>query len=129
MRTAPLVLAALLAVAGCSGSDNSAAPTPGPTSASPSPSAGTTGPTVHDLRALVRNRWSNDALAIAVGDSVRVTDTDPDVPHNFVVAGVGRSQTMGEGDVFTLRFPKAGTFAFVCTFHEAVGMTGTITVR
>jgi plastocyanin len=83
---------------------------------------------VHDLRALPRNRWSTDALTIAVGDSVRVTDNDPDAPHNFVVPGVGESDTMEEGDVFTLRFPKAGTFEFVCTFHEST-MKGTVLVR
>jgi plastocyanin len=68
-------------------------------------------------------------LTLAAGDSVKVTDADPDVPHNFVVSGVGRSETMSSGDVFTLRFPTAGTFQFVCTFHQAQGMEGTITVR
>lgn len=127
-----MALAAVLAggLASCSGSDGATAtPTVTPATSAPSAtSTGTPGRTVHDLRALPRNRWSNDALTIAVGDSVRVTDVDPDVPHNFVVAGIGESDTMEQGDVFTLRFPKAGTFAFVCTFHEPT-MKGTIVVR
>lgn len=126
-----MVVAALLTatLSACSGADDTAGPTPAPGTLAPTTaSPGTSGATVHDLRALPRNRWSSDALTIAVGDSVRVTDTDPDAPHNFVVAGVGQSATMQEGDVFTLRFPKAGTFDFVCTFHEAQ-MTGTVTVR
>ena len=129
MRIIPLALAVVLAggLASCSGSDDStAAPTP---TASPSAtSTGTPGSTIHDLRALPRNRWSSDTLTIAVGDSIRVTDNDPDAPHNFVVPGVGESETLEEGDVFTLRFPKAGTFAFVCTFHEST-MTGSVLVR
>ncbi|HUR15349.1 MAG TPA: cupredoxin domain-containing protein [Mycobacteriales bacterium] len=129
MRTLPLALAALLAtgLTACSDSgDGTASATTAPTSASPTP-AGTTGATVHDLRALRGNRWSVATLTIAAGDTVKVTDADSDVPHNFVVPGVGRSKTLNDGDVFTLRFPTAGTFSFECTFHD--GMDGTITVR
>jgi plastocyanin len=84
---------------------------------------------VHGLRALTGRRWSDDALTLAVGDSVKVTDFDPETPHNFTVAGVGHSGTLGEGDTFTLRFDKPGSYAFECTFHASQGMTGTITVR
>lgn len=134
MRISPLVVAAFL-VAGavaCSSSDDDTA-TPNP---SPAPSLGTPTPTVtsglgtvHDIRALNGNRWSDDALVLAVGDTVKVTDIDPEEQHNFVVEGVGRSPTLGEGDTFSLRFGKAGTYEFVCTFHESQGMTGTVTVR
>ena len=133
MRMIPFALAAVLASgrAGCSSSDTTAStPTPTPTTASPTATTpGTTGGTVHDLKALAGNRWSVGTLSLAVGDTVKVTDADPDVPHNFVVAGVGQSKTMNSGDVFTLTFPKAGTFDFVCTFHQSQGMEGTITVK
>lgn len=133
MRTYPLAVVVVLAGAltACSSSSKTAT-TPSPSAGTTSPASATTGTTggvVHDLKALPGNRWSVGTLALAVGDSVKVTDTDPDVPHNFVVDGVGRSQTMNKGDVFTLRFPTAGTFSFVCTFHQALGMEGTITVR
>ena len=130
MRTLPLALAVVLAgaVTGCSSSSNKAAPSPSSASPTTAPS-GTAGGTVHDLKALPGNRWSVGTLTLAVGDSVKVTDADPDVPHNFVVSGVGQSETMNSGEVFTLRFPAAGTFQFVCTFHQSQGMEGTITVR
>jgi plastocyanin len=131
MRTLPLAVAVALAGAltSCSGSSNDNA-APSPSSASPTTApSGTAGGTVHELKALPGNRWSVGTLIVAVGDSVKVTDADPDVPHNFVVGGVGRSETMNSGDVFTLRFPAAGTFQFVCTFHQAQGMEGTITVQ
>jgi plastocyanin len=132
MRTLPLAVAVALAGAltACSGSSDDAAPSPSATTASPTTApSGTAGGTVHELKALPGNRWSVGTLTLAAGDSVKVTDADPDVPHNFVVSGVGRSETMSSGDVFTLRFPTAGTFQFVCTFHQAQGMEGTITVR
>jgi plastocyanin len=36
---------------------------------------------------------------------------------------------MNPGQTQTLRFSKAGTFSFVCSYHQAEGMTGTLTVR
>lgn len=132
MRSLPLAVAVVLAgaVTACSSSSNDASPSPSPSSASPTTApSGTAGGTVHDLKALPGNRWSVGTLALAVGDSVKVTDADPDVPHNFVVSGVGQSKTMNSGDVFTLTFDKAGTYDFVCTFHQSQGMEGTITVR
>jgi plastocyanin len=132
MRIFPLALAVVLAgaVTACSSSSKSAAPSPSPSSASPTTApSGATGGTVHELKALPGNRWSVGTLTLAVGDSVKVTDADPDVPHNFSVSGVGHSDTMTNGQVFTLRFPAAGTFQFVCTFHQSQGMEGTITVQ
>jgi plastocyanin len=134
MRITSVALAVLLisGLAACSSSDDDATPNPSPApSQSPSSSTAATGKgtgTVHDLRALAGNRWSTGTLALKVGDSVKVTDADTDVPHNFHVAGVGQSGTMNGGDTFTLRFDKAGTFDFVCTFHQSQGMEGTITV-
>lgn len=134
MRITPLVVAAVLvsAAVACASSEDQTAtprPTPAPSQGLPSPTSSATASTVHDLRALTLNRWSEKALTLAVGDTVKVTDTDPEALHSFVVPGVGRSETMSEGDTFSLRFTKAGTYAFVCSFHEAQGMTGTITVR
>jgi plastocyanin len=36
---------------------------------------------------------------------------------------------MPTGATFTYRFLKAGTFDFICSYHDAGGMTGTITVK
>ncbi|MDP9182404.1 MAG: cupredoxin domain-containing protein [Actinomycetota bacterium] len=123
---APVLVAGAVA---CASSDDETAtpnPTPAPSQESPSGSVGTG--TVHDVSATTGNHWSPSTLTLKAGDSVKVTDVDPDAPHNFVVAGVGRSKTLNEDDTFTLTFPTAGTFDFVCTFHETQGMVGTITV-
>ena len=133
MKTLQLVAATTL-VAGavaCASSDDETRtpnPSPAPSQASPSGSGPAATGAVHELRALAGNHWSVGALTLKAGDSVKVIDADNDVPHNFVVDGVGRSETMNGGDEFRLTFPNAGTFAFVCTFHENQGMKGTITV-
>jgi plastocyanin len=132
MRTFPTLLVAVLLVgpAACSSDDDTATPSPAPSASSAAPTTSATAPatsgTVHDVRALKGNRFSPTALTLAVGDSVKVTNSDPDVPHNFIVAGVGSSPTLQSADTFTLRFDKAGSFEFVCSFHD--GMEGTVTV-
>jgi plastocyanin len=128
MRTFPIVLAAVLAAgtAGCSSDDKTASPTPTPATTSAGTGAtGGTAPVIHMRRG---NSFSPSELTVAVGTKVKVVDDDGDAPHNIVVDGVGRSETMQEGDEFSLTFSKAGTFQFVCTFHEAQGMKGTVTV-
>ena len=129
MRINRLAVAALIAVGAvsCGGSDDTAGPSPSPTPSQPAASS-SDGGTVEELKALPGRRWSVGTLTLKVGDSVKVVDADPDDPHNFTVDGVGHSPTMSNGDTFVLRFDKAGTFGFVCTFHESQGMTGTITV-
>jgi cytochrome c oxidase subunit II len=58
--------------------------------------------------------WSNNGTAIH-----NVTFSNQSVPS---------SDTQNSGDKFELKFSKPGTYQYVCTFHEAVGMRGTITV-
>ena len=126
MRTFPLVFVAALVAgaAGCSSEDKTASPSPTPVTTS----AGTTGDTAPVIHMRRGNSFSPSELTVAVGTAVKVVDDDGDAPHNIVVDGVGRSETMNEGDEFSLTFAKAGSFQFVCTFHEAQGMKGTVTV-
>ena len=126
MRIFPIVVAALVAAgaAGCSSDDDKTA-SPTHTPATTTSSGGAGGSVIHMKRG---NSFSPSELTVPVGTAVKVVDDDGDAPHNFVVDGVGRSETMNEGDEFSLTFAKAGTFQFVCTFHESQGMKGTITV-
>jgi plastocyanin len=48
-------------------------------------------------------------------------------PHNVTFDGGAQSSTMQGGESFRLQFPKAGSYAYLCTFHA--GMAGTVTVR
>jgi plastocyanin len=35
---------------------------------------------------------------------------------------------MNQGDTFEIKFTQAGTYTYVCKFHEANNMRGTVTV-
>ncbi len=50
--------------------------------------------------------------------------------HNVVFDNgqVPSSETMNQGDTFEVKFTRAGTYSYVCKFHEANNMRGTITV-
>lgn len=59
-------------------------------------------------------QWKNDGTAVhnVVFDNQQVPSSDP----------------MNRGDTFEVKFTKAGTYTYVCKFHEANNMRGTITV-
>jgi plastocyanin len=75
------------------------------------------------------DRFSPGSVTLHVGDSVLVTDTDAVAPHTFTISALGvDSGGMSQGDTFRFRFTRAGRFTFVCSYHQAAGMTGTLTV-
>ena len=81
----------------------------------------------HALEMTSGFRFSPSSLTIAVGDSVRVHNAATEA-HTFT-GSTFDSGNMNSGAVKTFRFPKAGTFDFVCSYHQTSGMTGTLTVR
>ena len=68
-------------------------------------------------------------VSVKVGDVVQWTN-DGTAVHNvtFDNKSVPNSDTMNGNDKYELKFSKAGTYHYVCTFHVSVGMQGTITV-
>jgi plastocyanin len=67
------------------------------------------------------------ALAIAVGDTVTWTNSDP-VPHTATADdGTFDSGAMDQGATYSFTFATAGEFAYTCLYHPE--MAGTITVR
>lgn len=67
--------------------------------------------------------------SVKVGDVVEWTNTG-NALHNvtFDNQQVPTSDTMNGGDKYEVKFSKPGTYHYVCTFHIAAGMQGTITV-
>ena len=59
-------------------------------------------------------QWKNDGTALhnVVFDNQLVPSSDP----------------MNQGDAFEVKFTQAGTYTYVCKFHETQNMRGTITV-
>jgi Heme/copper-type cytochrome/quinol oxidases, subunit 2 len=67
--------------------------------------------------------------SVKVGDVIQWTNQGTAI-HNVVFdnRAVPASDTMNGGDKYQLKFLKPGTYHYVCTFHVASGMNGTITV-
>jgi cytochrome c oxidase subunit II len=68
-------------------------------------------------------------ITAKVGDVVEWKNGGTAV-HNVVFdnQAVPSSDPMIQGDVFEVKFSKAGTYSYVCKFHETQNMRGTITV-
>ncbi|MCW2668956.1 MAG: blue (type 1) copper domain protein [Frankiales bacterium] len=103
------------------------APRPSPTR-SPAPKPTIPKGTTHTIHMQSPYAFSPMTLTIAVGDSIRVVNDDS-THHTFTDSGVFDSGDMGGGASYTYRFTRAGTFDFVCTYHESLGMKGRVTVR
>jgi plastocyanin len=74
-------------------------------------------------------QFSPSTFSVASGDTITVTNSTPGTPHTFTVTGQTIDVTVSPAssqDV-TIDLP-AGTYPFVCRFHQASGMTGTLTV-
>jgi len=72
-------------------------------------------------------RFHPGVLTINRGDSVTWVWEDRGVQHNVVFSGF-RSRTQTSGS-YSVRFTRAGTFAYRCTIHAAEGMRGKIIVH
>jgi len=72
-------------------------------------------------------KFSPNSAAVKVGDVVE-WDNSGSVAHNVTFDDFSAitSDTMNSGDSYQVKFTKAGTYQFHCTFHP--GMEGTVTV-
>jgi len=105
-------LVALVAAAGCGGSDGGSAVDP----------ADVEGPVVV-LRDIA---FSPAEITVPAGDTVTWVFDDRGIPHNVVADDKAfESETMDDGR-FTHRFGEPGTFGYVCTLHP--NMKGTVRV-
>jgi plastocyanin len=101
-------------------------PRPSPTRPKPSPThAGKT----YGVNEVAIDRFSPSTLTIRVGDTVLATNKDSSA-HTFTVPALGKdSGNMDSGETYRLTFTRAGTFHFVCTYHDSFGMNGDVTVK
>jgi plastocyanin len=72
-------------------------------------------------------RFHPGTLNVSRGDSVTWSWNIRNSEHNVTFHGP-RSRTGSSGS-FTVRFPRAGTFDYVCTIHVSEGMRGKIIVH
>jgi plastocyanin len=89
-------------------------------SALPATAAGTT------VRA-TDNAFTPQSVTVSVGDTVTWRN-DGDNAHE-VTASAFKSGNLDPGKSYTWTASKAGTFSYVCRYHESLGMKGTVVVR
>lgn len=80
------------------------------------------------VEAVDGNKFAPARITINVGDTVTWRNSDPNTPHNSVsVDDVWDSDNLETGDEFSFTFEQAGTYGYVCTYHN--GMNGTVVVQ
>jgi plastocyanin len=67
--------------------------------------------------------------SVKSGDTVTIKNTTTDTPHNFTVTGQNIGVTLQPGKSAKVKIDlPPGTYPFFCSFHQSLGMTGTLTV-
>lgn len=74
-------------------------------------------------------KFAPTTVTAKVGDVIQWKNNGTAV-HNVVFDNqqVPSSESMNQGDTFEVKFTKPGTYSYVCKFHEANNMRGTVTV-
>lgn len=73
------------------------------------------------------NEFRPKSATVSVGDTVTWKNTGQ-APHE-VTSSAFKSGNLDAGESYSWTATKAGTYSYVCQYHESVGMTGTLTVR
>jgi plastocyanin len=68
--------------------------------------------------------------SVKSGTTVTLKNTTTDTPHNFTVTGQNIDVTLQPGKSAKVKIDlPPGTYPFFCSFHQSLGMTGTLTVK
>jgi len=73
--------------------------------------------------------FSPSSLTIKKGTTITWKNNDGAIHTSTSDTGVWDTGDMSNGSSKTTTFNTAGTFSYHCTYHQAMGMTGTITVQ
>jgi plastocyanin len=78
---------------------------------------------------MVDNAFQPDTLTVSSGDSVEVTN-DGEALHNITIADADIDEDVEAGQSTTITVElDPGEYEMFCEYHEAQGMTGTVTVE
>ena len=75
----------------------------------------------------VDNKFQPVTATVSVGDTV-TWHNGGSSPHD-VTASAFKSGNLDPGKTYSWTATKAGTYAYVCRYHESAGMKGTVVVR
>jgi plastocyanin len=73
--------------------------------------------------------FSPSTFTVASGDTITLKNGTPSTPHTFTVTGEDVDVTVDPSSTRDVKIDlPPGTYPFICRFHEASGMTGTLKV-
>jgi plastocyanin len=76
------------------------------------------------------DRFSPSTVTINRCDAVKAVYADPSgATHNWQGSKWSSPDMSSNGQSYTYRFTSSGTFNFFCSYHQSLGMTGTVTVH
>jgi len=131
-----LAVTAVLALAGCGGSDKKSSSSSGSSSSSnSSSSSGGGGETLKLAADKSALKFDKTSLTAKAGKVTLEMENPSQLPHAIAIKGNGvdvDGKTIGNGETSTASTDlKPGTYTFYCPVpgHEAAGMKGTLTVN
>lgn len=74
-------------------------------------------------------KFTTASITVNVGDTVTWTNGGTVAHTSTSDTGVWDSGAMNVGTSFSFTFTSAGTFPYHCSFHQGLGMVGTVTVN
>jgi plastocyanin len=130
-----LAVTAVLALAGCGGSDEKSTGSSSSSSSSNSSSSSGGGETLKLAADKSALKFDKSSLTAKAGKVTLEMENPSQVPHAVAIKGNGvdvDGKTIGNGETSTASTDlKPGTYTFYCPVpgHEAAGMKGTLTVN
>lgn len=109
---------------GTGGADKSASPASGGASKSASPAAAAA-----TVNMVAGNKYDPATVTVKAGEAVRFVNGDSVIHDVKFQQGESSPAVMNTGDTWTRTFDTAGNYPYICTYHEAEGMVGTVTVQ
>ncbi|HYA00764.1 MAG TPA: plastocyanin/azurin family copper-binding protein [Candidatus Binatia bacterium] len=87
------------------------------------------GPAAVTVDATDADKFQPATVDIKVGQIVKWTNTGSQAHTvTFTSDGAISDSDLTSGQTFEVKFTQAGSWGYECTFHVALGMTGTVTV-
>lgn len=133
---AAVAVAGLLAVGGCGGSTSDGARSDRAGAGGPASVVATRGADGVQ-RVTVEGRdtltFVPSTIEAAPGQTALTLKNAGNVPHDLVLSGLGTASignvNGGEAKTVTFTATQAGTYPFVCSYHEGSGMRGRLVIR
>ena len=75
------------------------------------------------------NKYQPAAVTVQKGQTVQWVNKDSQVHDVKFQQGPNSPNVMQANATWSRTFDQAGTFPYICTYHEADGMIGTVTVQ